>query len=103
VIAQRLLIDKSKKRVPATEIMLNEPRIKSLIREGATHKLKEVLEKAPGESAMHSFDNDILRIFKAGLITMEEAMIHADEPDHLQVKLRLGGDITSTSEDIYGV
>jgi len=103
VIAQRLLIDKSKKRVPATEIMLNEPRVKSLIREGATHKLKEVLEKAPGESAMHSFDNDILRIFKAGLITMEEAMIHADEPEHLQVKLRLGGDITSAPEDIYGV
>ena len=103
VIAQRLLIDKSKKRVPATEILLNEPRIKSLIREGATHKLKEVLEKAPAGSNMHSFDNDILRIFNANLITMEEALIHADEPEHFQVKVRLGGGISSAPEDIYNV
>ena len=103
VIAQRLLIDKAKKRVPATEILLNEPRIKSLIREGATHKLKEALEKAPPDSKQHSFDNDILRLFNAGLVTMEEALIHADEPEHLQVKVRLGGGVSSTPEDIYNI
>ncbi len=103
VIAQRLLIDKSKKRVPATEVLLNEPRIKSLIREGVTHKLKEALEKAPPESKIHSFDNDILRLFNAGLVTMDEALIHADEPEHLQVKVRLGGGITSAPEDIYNI
>ena len=104
VIAQRLMIDKNKKRVPATEILLNEPRVKSLIREGATHKLKEVLEKASDGSAMRSFDNDILRLFNAGLVTMEEALIHADEPEHLQVKVRLGGGgISSTPDDIYNI
>jgi len=103
VVAQRLLIDKNKKRVPATEVLLNEPRIKSLIREGATHKLKEALEKAPPDSKIHSFDNDILRLFNANLVTMEEALIHADEPEHLQVKVRLGGGISSEAEDIYSV
>ena len=103
VVAQRLLIDKENKRVPATEILLNEPHVKGLIREGQTHKLKEVLEKTPPGSQMHSFDNDILRLFNEKLINMEEALSHADEPDHLKLKVRLGGGISSAPEDIYGV
>jgi len=103
VVAQRLLIDKNKKRVPATEVLLNEPRIKSLIREGATDKLKDALERAGDGSRIYSFDNDILRLFNADVVTMEEAMIHADEPEHLQVKIRLGGGITSAPEDIYNI
>ncbi|MEJ2440318.1 MAG: PilT/PilU family type 4a pilus ATPase [Gammaproteobacteria bacterium] len=101
VIAQRLMINKNKKRVPATEVLLNEPMIKSLIREGATHKLKESLEKASGDVDMHSFDNDILRLYNKGEVSLEEALVHADDPEHLQVKLRLGGGISSGAEDIY--
>lgn len=103
VIAQRLLIDKNKKRVPATEVLLNEPRVKSLIREGATDKLKEVLEKVHDGSRMHSFDNDILRIYNANLVTLDEALVHVDEPDHFQLKVRMGGGISSSPEDIYNI
>ncbi len=103
VIAQRLLIDKQSKRVLATEILLNEPHVKTVIREGQIHQIKEVLEKAPPESPLKSFDNDILRLVKAELITQEEAMAHADEPDHLKLKMRLGGGISSAPEDIYGI
>ena len=104
VVAQRLLIDKQKKRVPAIEVLLNEPQIKVLIREGATHKLKEVIEKAPPESSLRSFDNDILRLYNTKLVSMDEALMHADEPDHFKLKVRLGGGgITSSPEDIYSV
>ena len=103
VIAQRLLIDKQGKRIPATEVLLNEPHVKGLMREGQIHKLKDVLEKAHSETAMHSFDNDILRLFSSKKITMEEALIHSDDPEHLKVKLRLGGGIASESEDIYSL
>ena len=103
VIAQRLLIDKQGKRIPATEVLLNEPQVKSQIREGQMHKLKDILEKAPPESPLHSFDNDVLRLFNAGLVTLEEALVHADDPEHLKVKIRLGGGISSVSEDIYKV
>jgi twitching motility protein PilU len=103
VIAQRLLIDKQGKRIPATEVLLNEPQVKSQIREGQMHKLKDVLEKAPPGSALHSFDNDILRLFSAGLVTMDEAVANADDPEHLKVKVRLGGGMSSESEDIYAV
>ena len=103
VIAQRLLIDVNKKRVPATEILVNEPHIKSFIREGATDKLKDALENAAPESPLHSFDNDILRLYNEKRITLEEGMLHADEPDHLKLKVRIGGSITSEPGDIYGV
>jgi twitching motility protein PilU len=92
IICQRLLIDVNKKRVPATEVLFNEPQVKKLIHDGAIHKLKEVLEKAPPESPLHSFDNDMLRLYKANKVTMEEALNHADEPDHFKLKVNLGGD-----------
>ena len=101
VIAQRLLIDAQGKRIPATEVLLNEPQVKSLIREGQMHKLKDVLEKAPLESPLHSFDNDILRLYNSKFVSLEEALVHADDPEHLKVKIRLGGGMTSSSEDIY--
>lgn len=104
IICQRLLIDGNKKRVPATEVLFNEPQVKKLIQDGAIHKLKEVLEKAPPESPLHSFDNDMLRLYQAKQITLEEALNHADEPNHLKLKVNLGGgDTSSTGDDIYSV
>ena len=104
LICQRLLIDVNKKRVPATEVLLNEPMVQKILRDGETHKLKEVLEKAPPESHLHSFDNDMLRLYKAKKVTMDEALRHADEPDHFKLKVNLGGGgITSSGDDLYGV
>lgn len=91
LIVQRLLIDVNKKRVPATEVLLNEPHVKQMIRDGAIHKLKEVLENAPPESPLHSFDNDMLRLFRSKQVSMQEAMSHADEPEHFKLKVNLGG------------
>ena len=102
IICQRLLIGVNKARVPATEVLLNEPQVKKLIQEGGIHKLKEVLEKAPPESPLHSFDNDMLRLYQSKKITMQEAMNHADEPEHFKLKVNLGGGgISSSGDDFY--
>jgi twitching motility protein PilU len=104
IVAQRLLRVTNGGRVPATEILLNEPVVKAVIREGETHKLKEILEKAKDGSRMHSFDNEIIRLFKEHLVSFDEAIAHADEPDHMKLKIRLGGHgISSDVDDIYGV
>lgn len=104
VIAQRLLIDVNKKQIPATEVLLNEPHVKKIIREGATYKIKEVLEKAPPESPLHSFDNDMFRLYKTKKITMQEGLNHADEPEHFRLKVNLGGGgISSSGDDLYSV
>jgi twitching motility protein PilU len=102
IICQRLLVGVNRKRVPATEVLINEPLVQKVIRDGETHKLKDVLEKAPPESALHSFDNDMLRLFKANMVTMEEALRHVDEPDHFKLKVNLGGGgISSSGDDLY--
>jgi twitching motility protein PilU len=102
LICQRLLVDVNRKRIPATEVLINEPMVQKVIRDGETHKLKDVLEKAPPESALHSFDNDMLRLFKANKVTMEEALRHVDEPDHFKLKVNLGGNgISSSGDDLY--
>ena len=103
VIAQRLLIDVNKKRIPATELLINEPHIKVYMREGATDKLKDTLENAPPESQLRSFDNDILRLHNEKKVSLDEALRHADEPDHLKLKVRIGGSISSEPGDIYGM
>jgi len=104
IICQRLLVGIDKTRVPATEILLNEPMVRKLILEGSIHKLKELIEKAPPESPLHSFDNDMLRLYQAKKVTMEEALSHADEPDHFKLKISLGGGgISSSADDIYSV
>jgi twitching motility protein PilU len=106
IVCQRLLIDVNKKRVPATEVLFNEPQVKKIIHDGEIHKLKEVLEKAPPESPLHSFDNDMLRLYKAKKVTMEEALSHADEPNHFKLKVNLGGggggsSFSSSGDDLY--
>ncbi len=104
IITQRLIKNVKGGRVPATEVLLNEPLVKSLIRDDETQKLKEVLENSQEGGDLHSFDNDIIRLFKNKAITMEEAIIHADEPDHLKLKINLGGHgITSNPDDIYAM
>jgi len=97
LICQRLMVDVNKKRVPATEVLLNEPQVKKLIHDGETHKLKDVLEKAPAGSQLHSFDNDMLRLYMSKMITMQEALNHADEPEHFKLKVNLGGGSFSSS------
>ena len=104
IVAQRLIKTVKGGRLPVTEVLLNEPLVKTLIRDDEIHKLKDVLENAQEGSQLHSFDNDIIRVFKKNAITMEEAIAHADEPDHLKLKINLGGHgISSNADDIYAV
>jgi len=104
IVCQRLLVGTDKTRIPATEILLNEPMVRKLILEGSIHKLKEVIEKAPPESPLHSFDNDMLRLYLDKKVSMEEALNHVDEPDHFKLKVNLGGGgISSSADDIFSV
>ncbi|UCE89093.1 MAG: PilT/PilU family type 4a pilus ATPase [Pseudomonadota bacterium] len=102
VISQRLLRSTDGKRVAATEIIQNTPYVKALLRDGDIHKIKSAMEEAP-ENVMHTFDQDIMRLYQAKKVALEEAMEHADDSEHMRLKLRLGGhDLTGEADDIYG-
>ena len=40
---------------------------------------------------MQNFDDALLELYKAGTITLEEAMSHADSRSNLEAKINFGG------------
>lgn len=88
VISQRLVIGVDGRRVPAIEIMLNSPYIAELIAKGEISTLKDAMEKS-GENGMQTFDQALYQLYKAGTISAQEALAHADSHNNLQLKIRL--------------
>ena len=88
VVSLRLVIGKDGKRIPASEILINPPMIRDLIRRGEVHEVKDAMEKSLQEG-MHSFDQSLFRMFKEGKIELEEALRKADSRDGLALKIRL--------------
>jgi twitching motility protein PilU len=90
IISQRLVRSRTGKRVAAIELMLNTPHIKDLILKGDISAVKEAL-KDSGEKGVQNFDEALLNLYKAGTITLEEAMVHADSRSNLEAKVNFGG------------
>ena len=87
-ISQRLIPTIDGKRVAAIEILIGTPMVKELIMKGDVLALKEVMEKSE-EQGMQSFDSHIYKLYKSGVISLEEAMKNADSPSNLQVRMNL--------------
>ena len=90
ILSQRLVRGRNGKRVAAVELMLNTPHIKDLILKGDISAVKEA-HKESGEQGMQNFDDALLNLYKAGTITLEEAMSHADSRSNLEAKINFGG------------
>ncbi|MDH4046824.1 MAG: PilT/PilU family type 4a pilus ATPase [Gammaproteobacteria bacterium] len=89
IISQRLVRARTGKRVAAIELMLNTPHIKDLILKGDISAVKEAL-KDSSEKGVQNFDDALLNLYKAGTITLEEAMVHADSRSNLEAKVNFG-------------
>ena len=89
IISQRLVRARTGKRVAAIELMLNTPHIKDLILKGDISEVKEAL-KDSGEQGVQNFDDALLEFYKAGTISLEEAMTHADSRSNLEAKVNFG-------------
>lgn len=87
-ISQRLIPTIDGKRVAAIEILIGTPMIQELITKGDIMGIKEVMEKSE-ELGMQTFDSHIYKLYKEGIISLEEAMKNADSPSNLQVKMNL--------------
>ena len=90
ILSQRLVRSRNGKLVAAVELMLNTPHIKDLILKGNISAVKEA-HKESGEHGMQNFDEALLGLYKAGSITLEEAMTHADSRSNLEAKVNFGG------------
>ncbi len=99
IVAQQLVVkQKSEGRNAAVEILLNSPLVSDLIREGATHELKALMEKST-EMGMQTFDQALLALFERELISYEDALAHADKPNDLRLQIKLATGVSHDEED----
>jgi twitching motility protein PilU len=89
VISQRLIPDVRGKRVAAIEVMINTPHITQLILQGKLTEIKEAMA-ASGSRGMKTFDNALYDLYKAGKISLEEALKNADSRNDLEGKINFG-------------
>jgi twitching motility protein PilU len=86
IISQRLVRGTEGQRVAAVEVMLNTPRIAELVQRGDISKVKESFADST-EQGMQSFDQALLKLYKDGKISMEEALANADSRSNLEAQI----------------
>lgn len=95
-VSQRLVPTVEGKRTAAIEILLASQLIRDLIHKGDIHAIKEVMEKSEN-IGMQTFDSHLLRLFKEGVISLDEALQNSDSPNNLKLKINLSEGLGSTS------
>jgi len=96
IISQRLVKKPDGKRTPAAEVLLNTRHIQELIESGEILAIKEAMEQslAPGSQ---TFEQDLFRLYREGIITLDEALGNADSPTNLSWLIN-NSEITSNSQ-----
>ncbi len=87
-VSQRLVPTVDGKRKAAVEILLGSPTIQELIKRGEMSGIKEVMEKSE-PIGMQTFDGALFKLYKAGHITLDEALKNADSPNNLRLRISL--------------
>jgi twitching motility protein PilU len=88
VVSLRLVKGVDERRLPATEVLINTPMIRDLLRRGQVHEIKAAMDGSL-EEGMQSFDQCLFRMVKQGRVEQEEALRAADSRDGLALKFRL--------------
>lgn len=93
-VSQRLVPTASGKRIAAFEILLSTQLIRDLILKGEVHEIKEAMEKSENVG-MQTFDSHLLKLFKEGVISLEDALHNSDSPTNLKLKINLSDGLGS--------
>jgi twitching motility protein PilT len=89
VISQRLVTKTSGVGVvPACEIMIVTPTIKSLIAEGRISGIRAFIAEGNSQYGMQTFDQSLIALVRAGHITKESAMEQASSPSEIDLGLK---------------
>jgi twitching motility protein PilU len=87
IVSQRLLRATSGGRVPSVEVLVNTKFTAELIERGDFNGVRDAMEKSttPGSQ---TFEQDLARMIRSGLVTRDEALAHADSPTNLMWRLQ---------------
>jgi len=87
VVCQRLIPAIAGGVAPAVEIMINTPTVRKMIEENRLDKLSAAIETGT-EDGMQTFNQSLFKLVKAKMITEEEALAKATNPDALKMNFR---------------
>jgi twitching motility protein PilT len=84
VLSQTLLPRaEGKGRVAAFEIMLGNPAVRNLIREGKSFELHSVMQLSSAEG-MQTLDQELANLVRKQIVGLEEAKMKSSNPDRLK-------------------
>ncbi len=88
VISQRLIPAIEGGRLPAVEILLANPAVRTVIREAKTHQITNIIQTSSAEG-MITLEASLARLVSAGKVRLETALAFANNPDEV-VRLAKG-------------
>jgi twitching motility protein PilU len=88
VVSQRLIPTVDNQRRAAVELLVQTSYTAELISKGKIHELKEVMEQGT-QRGMQTFDQSLYALYEEGVISLEEALSHADSRNNLALRIRL--------------
>lgn len=104
IISQRLVARADGMgRVPAVEVMLGTLSVReAIIDDAKTRQIPSIIASGQLHYGMQTFDQSLLILFKKGLITYDEALMTASNPDDFALKVKgvqSTSDLTMEEED----
>jgi twitching motility protein PilT len=87
VICQRLLKGAQGGVIPAVEILINTPTVRKLLEKNKLDVLPAAIETG-ADDGMQTFNQSIYNLIKNGMITQEEGMMYATNPQALRMNLQ---------------
>lgn len=97
IVCQRLIARSDMPgRAPAIEVMINSGAIKEcIIDPEKTINIPDLMEQGSVQYGMQTFDQSIMKLYRDGKISFEEAMSNASNPDDFDLRVK---GITGTSD-----
>ncbi|KKL53388.1 hypothetical protein LCGC14_2275940 [marine sediment metagenome] len=91
IIAQQLLpLKGAKGRIPAIEMLVATPAVRNIIRDAKTHLLYNAMQTGQ-KDGMKSLDQALSELYKQGKISLESALIKANDAVHMKKIIGGGG------------
>ena len=86
VVSQQLVPALDGSLVPAFEVMMVNPAIRTMIRDSKVHQIDGILA-ASARDEMFSMDMNLMQLFQKGIISRETALNYAANPEQMAKKL----------------
>ena len=88
IISQRLVLTTAGKRRVACEIMVKNIRVRDMILEDRDSEIYDAIEQSKNTYGMQTFEQHLLDMYTAGVITKEEALRSASRRENLDIKIK---------------